>query len=71
MLGVCCGSLYPDGCAARAITRAQSSSAISDSTGPTSGRQSGDRQGMGMNLVDSVLHLLCHPMGTAEPLGSQ
>ena len=82
MLGVYCGSLYPDGCAARAITRVQSSSAISNNARPTSGRQSGDRppvsghgggdrQGLGTNLVDSVLHLLCHPMGTAEQLGAQ
>uniref|UniRef100_M4C1Z7 Uncharacterized protein n=1 Tax=Hyaloperonospora arabidopsidis (strain Emoy2) TaxID=559515 RepID=M4C1Z7_HYAAE len=66
----------------RPITRVQSSSAISNSTRPTSGRQSGDRppvsghgggdrQGLGTNLVDSVLHLLRHPMGIAEPLGAQ
>ena len=82
VLGVYCGSLDPDGCPARAITRVQSSSAISNSTRPTSGRQSGDRppvsghgggdrQGLGTNLVDSVLHLLHHPMGPAEPLGAQ
>ena len=82
MLGVNCGLLDPDGCPALAIIRVQSSSAILNSIRPTSGRQSGDRppvsghgggdrQGLGTNLVDSVLHLLRHPMGTAEPLGAQ
>uniref|UniRef100_M4BYJ2 Uncharacterized protein n=1 Tax=Hyaloperonospora arabidopsidis (strain Emoy2) TaxID=559515 RepID=M4BYJ2_HYAAE len=82
VLGVYCGSLDPDGCPTRAITRVQSSSAISNSTRPTSGRRSGDRppvsghgggdrQGLGTNLVDSVLRLLRHPTGTAEPLGAQ
>ena len=82
VLGVNCGSLDPDGCLARAITRVQSGSATWNGTRPTSGRQSGDRppvsghgggdrQGLGTNLVDSVLHLLRHPMGTAEPLGAQ
>ena len=82
MLGVYCGSLDPDACPARAITRVQSSSAIPNSTRPFSGRQSGDRspvsvhgggdrRSLGTNLVDSVLHLLRHPMGIAEPLGAQ
>uniref|UniRef100_A0AAV1UYR7 Uncharacterized protein n=1 Tax=Peronospora matthiolae TaxID=2874970 RepID=A0AAV1UYR7_9STRA len=38
---------------------------------PISGHGGGDRQGLGTDLVDNVLHLLRHPMGTAELLSAQ
>ena len=87
MLGVYCGSLGPHGCQARAIICVQSSSVISNSTGPTAGRPGGDRpptsghggrdtQGLGTHLVKYVSLLGTHLVDSVldmlrHPMGAE